>query len=224
MLKYPCLVLDHDDTVVQTEKTLGYPYFCKILQQFRPGATVSFSEYVHDCHDFGFTGMCERRWQFTKEEQKEEYIGWIDYLMKNIPPTFPGIRDLILRQKNEGGLICVVSHSSERNISRDYREHFGIQPDAIYGWDLPADQRKPHAYPLEDIMRRFHLNPEELLVVDDAQLACRMAAPVGVDVAFAAWGKMDFPELSEGMRRSCRFSFDTPQQLEHFLFNNQAVV
>lgn len=220
MLKYPCLVLDHDDTVVQTEKTLGYPYFCKILQQFRPGATVSFSDYVHDCHDFGFTGMCERRWQFTKEEQKEEYTGWIDYLMRNIPPTFPGIRELILRQKTEGGLICVVSHSSERNISRDYREHFGIQPDAIYGWDLPADQRKPHAYPLEDIMRRFQLKPEDLLVVDDAQLACRMAAPVGVDVAFAAWGKLDFPELSEGMRRSCRFSFDTPQQLEAFLFNN----
>ena len=27
MLKYPCLVLDHDDTVVQTEKAIGYPYF-----------------------------------------------------------------------------------------------------------------------------------------------------------------------------------------------------
>ena len=25
MLKYPCLVLDHDDTVVQSEKTIGYP-------------------------------------------------------------------------------------------------------------------------------------------------------------------------------------------------------
>ena len=27
MLKYPCLVLDHDDTVVQTERAIGYPYF-----------------------------------------------------------------------------------------------------------------------------------------------------------------------------------------------------
>lgn len=218
MMKYPCLVLDHDDTVVQTEKVLGYPYFCKILQHFRPGATVSFYDYVHDCHDYGFTGMCERRWQFTKEEQHEEYVGWIDYLMQNAPPVFPGVADLIHRQKELGGIICVVSHSSQRNISRDYRKHFGIQPDAIYGWDLPADQRKPHSFPLEDIMRRFHLQPGEILVVDDAQLACQMAAPLGIDVAFAAWGKQDFPELSEGMRKSCRFSFDTPQELKAFLF------
>ena len=218
MLKYPCLVLDHDDTVVQTEKVLGYPYFCRILPHFRPEATISFSDYVHDCHDYGFTGMCERRWQFTKDEQKEEYTGWIDYLMENAPPPFPGIRELILRYKAEGGIICVVSHSSERNISRDYRLHFGIQPDAIYGWDLPADQRKPYPFPLEDIMRRFQLRSEDLLVVDDAQLACRMAEPVGVDVAFAAWGKPDFPELSEGMRKSCRYTFHSPEDLEAFLF------
>ena len=67
-------------------------------------------------------------------------------------------------------------------------------------------------------MRRFHLQPGEILVVDDAQLACQMAAPLGIDVAFAAWGKQDFPELSEGMRKSCRFSFDTPQELKAFLF------
>ena len=31
MLKYPCLVLDHDDTVVQSEATVNYPFFCYIL-------------------------------------------------------------------------------------------------------------------------------------------------------------------------------------------------
>lgn len=41
MLKYPCLVLDHDDTVVQSERTIGYPFFCYILDQYRPGQTVS---------------------------------------------------------------------------------------------------------------------------------------------------------------------------------------
>ena len=54
MLKYKCLVLDHDDTVVQTEKTIGYPYFCYILDQFRPGETISFANYVLDCHNYGF--------------------------------------------------------------------------------------------------------------------------------------------------------------------------
>ena len=39
MLKYRCLVLDHDDTVVQTMRTLSYPFWCLELEQFRPGTT-----------------------------------------------------------------------------------------------------------------------------------------------------------------------------------------
>ena len=39
MLKYPCLVLDHDDTVVQSMKTLSYPFWCMELELFRPGVT-----------------------------------------------------------------------------------------------------------------------------------------------------------------------------------------
>ena len=70
MTKYKCLVLDHDDTVVQTEKTIGYPYFCHILDQFRPGETISFRDYVHDCHNYGFAEMCRRRWQFTASARR----------------------------------------------------------------------------------------------------------------------------------------------------------
>ena len=49
MLKYPCLVLDHDDTVVQSEKTIGYPFFCYILDQFRPGQTITLEHFAQDC-------------------------------------------------------------------------------------------------------------------------------------------------------------------------------
>lgn len=218
MLKYPCLVLDHDDTVVQTEKTIGYPYFCYILDQFRPGQTISFADYVHDCHDFGFAEMCRRRWKFTEEEQRQEYAGWMEYVMTHIPDVFDGIGNVIHKQKAAGGLICVVSHSSVQNITRDYREHFGIEPDAIYGWDYPEHQRKPNPFPLHDIMRRFHLKPQDILVVDDMKLACKMAEPIGADVAFAAWGKQEFPELAEEMSRLCRYCFETPWELSEFLF------
>jgi len=220
MLRYPCLVLDHDDTVVQTEKTIGYPYFCYILDQFRPGETVSFSDYVHDCHDYGFAEMCRRRWQFTEAEQKAEYRGWMDYVMTHIPDIFPGIAEVIRHQKDAGGLVCVVSHSSVKNITRDYRVHFGMEPDAIYGWEYPEHQRKPNSYPLEDILRRFQLQPEDILVVDDMKLACKMAEPLGVDVAFAAWGKREFPELTKEMSGICRYTFACPKELEKFLFDS----
>ena len=218
MLKYKCLVLDHDDTVVQTEKTIGYPYFCYILNEFRPGQTISFEDYVHDCHNYGFAEMTRRRWQFTEEEQKQEYAGWMEYVINHIPEIFPGIDRVIRRQKEEGGLVCVVSHSSVTNITRDYDVHVGIQPDAIYGWDYPEHLRKPNPFPLQDIMEKYQLKPEEILVVDDMKLAWKMARPLNVPIAFAAWGKLEFPELSEEMREICDFSFDSPEKLETFLF------
>ena len=218
MLRYKCLVLDHDDTVVQSEKTIGYPFFCYILDQYRPGETISLADYVRDCHNYGFAEMCRRRWNFTEQEQADEYRGWMDYVKTHIPDPFPGIGNVIRRQKEEGGLVCVVSHSSIENITRDYEVHFGVQPDAIYGWDLPEHQRKPNPWPLEDIMRRYDLTSEDLLVVDDMKLAWMMAQPLGIRIAFAAWGKVDFPELAEEMRCLCDYSFDSAEELEHFLF------
>ena len=218
MLKYPCLVLDHDDTVVQSEKTIGYPFFCYILNEFRPGETISLEDYVRDCHNYGFAQMCRRRWNFTEDEQIAEYRGWMDYVKTHIPDAFSGIGNVIRRQKAEGGLICVVSHSSIENITRDYDVHFGVQPDAIYGWDLPEHQRKPNPWPLEDIMKRYSLMPDDLLVVDDMKLAWMMAHPLDVKIAFAAWGKIDFPELAEEMRSLCDYSFDSAEALEKYLF------
>ena len=219
MLKYRCLVLDHDDTVVQTEKTQGYPYFCEVLEKFRPGETISFHDYVLDCHELGFAEMCRKRWNFTEAEQKEEYLGWKSYVMTHIPDVFDGIGDVIRRQKEAGGLVCVVSHSSRENITRDYQHHFGVLPDAIYGWDLPSEQRKPNPYPLLDIMEKFGLEASDILVVDDMKLAWKMAAAVNVPIAFAAWGKLEFPGLSQEMNGLCDYSFRSPAELGKFLFD-----
>lgn len=218
MLKYPCLVLDHDDTVVQSETTINYPYFCYILDQFRPGQTISLKEYLEGCCHLGFVEMCRKNYGFTEEELLQEYQGWKGYIKTHIPSPYPGIASLIKRQKAEGGLICVVSHSGAENITRDYLEHFKILPDEIYGWDLPEEKRKPAAYPLEQIMLKYDLRPGELLVVDDLKPAYEMASKVNVPVAFAAWSKLEQPEIYSQMSALCDFTFDTPSALEHFLF------
>ena len=218
MLKYTCLVLDHDDTVVQSEKTLGYPHFCNTLAEIRPGSTYSLSDYVLTCHRLGFVEMCRQRWNFTEQELRDEHKSWQDYILTHIPPPFPGIAEVILRQKKEGGLVCVVSHSAKDTIVRDYREHFGIEPDAVYGCELPENQRKPSAYPLNDIMSRFNLTPKDLFVVDDTKLAHTMAKSVGAEIGFAAWSKAEFPMLKEEMNTLCDFTFDTTAQLDEFLF------
>lgn len=218
MLKYPCLVLDHDDTVVQSEATINYPFFCYILDQFRPGTTITLEEYVHGCCHLGFSDMCRKWYGFSEQELVDEYLGWQEYIKEHIPDPFPGIDAIIRQHKAEGGLVCVVSHSCIQNITRDYNTHFGLLPDAIYGWDLPEDKRKPSPYPLEDIMARYHLRPEQLLVVDDMKPAWEMANAAGVPIAFAAWGRQDYPEISAEMERLCNFSFHSTKELEDFLF------
>ena len=219
MLKYPCLVLDHDDTVVQSETTINYPYFCYILDQFRPGQTITLQEYIDGCYYLGFAEMCKEKYAFTDRELQEEYLGWKEYIRSHIPTPYPGIDRIIHRQKAAGGLICVVSHSSAEIIARDYKVHFGITPNAVFGWDLPEEQRKPNPYPLVQIMQHYGLQAKELLVVDDMKPAWEMCQKVSVPIAFAQWGKKNCPEICREMQKICDYSFLSPTALEEFLFD-----
>ncbi len=113
----------------------------------------------------------------------------------------------------------MVSHSCVQNITRDYKTHFGMLPDDIYGWDLPEHLRKPSTYPLEQIMDKYHLCPDQLLVVDDMKPAWEMASKAQVPIAFAAWGRQQFPEIITEMERLCNFSFHSVEEFTNFLFD-----
>lgn len=219
MIKYPCLVLDHDDTVVQSMKTLSYPFYLYVLSQFRPGQTISFEDFVTDCHHLGFADLCRQRFDFTEEELKKEHEMWMSYLISHTPDAYEGIAQLLQRYHAQGGRICVVSHSSRANILRDYDTHFHFRPDAIYGWDLPEEQRKPNPYPLMDIMERYGFSAENLLVVDDMKLAWKMANPLGVKVAYAGWTDTGVTQIAEEMIHLCDFHFRTIAEFEEFLFS-----
>ena len=180
---------------------------------------MTIGVYVRECHRLGFADMCREIFHFTDEELKQEHSQWMEYIMKNIPDPFPGMERIIRRQKEEGGRIFVVSHSHEDNILRDYDAHFGIRPDGVYGWERPEQERKPNPFPLLDIMKKYGYSPEEILVVDDMQLACRMAEPLDVRVAYAGWDDMGVPELRQEMEKRCAFSFSSTEELEKFLFD-----
>ena len=221
MLKYRCLVLDHDDSVVETEKSIGYPYFRDFIERIRPGHTLSYAQYVSDCNNMVFADMCRAKWQMTDAELHEEYTGWKAYSRVNIPTVCPGMDRVIRRQKELGGLVCVASLSTKEIIDRDFMAHFGFLPDAVYDYDLPAHLRKPAPYAMQDLMDRFDLRPEEMLMVDDMSLGYHMAKIAGVPSAFAAWSKKEFPQLCREMRQLCDFSFETAEELEKFLFGDK---
>ena len=106
-----------------------------------------------------------------------------------------------MREKSERKL-CVVSHSLSGNIRRDYRENGLPEPDLIFGWDAPPEQRKPNAYPLREIMRQLALPPSALLMVDDLRHGYTMAKSCGVAFAAAGWAYALAP-IETFMRAHC---------------------
>jgi len=219
MLKFPCLVLDHDDTVVQSEATIHYPYFCYILDQLRPGVTISYQEYLDGCFYTGFVEMCRQKYSFTPEEIQAEFRGWSEYIQTHIPDSFPDFHKILRKQKECGGILCVVSHSTKDIIERDYLHHFDMLPDEIFGAELPEYQCKPNPYPLEQIMEKYKISSSDILVVDDLKPGWEMARSVGASVAFAKWGKLGNPAICEEMTQLCDYTFDTVNSLEEFLFS-----
>jgi len=215
-MRYPCLVFDHDDTVVNSTATIHYPCFVDYLAAYRPGVTCSLEHYFLQNFHPGFIPMCREEYGLSEAELQEESHFWQRYVETRIPMAYPGIREIMERQKARGGLICVVSHSFDRNIRRDYRANGLPEPDLVFGWEQPPERRKPAAWPLEEIMRRFSLRPDEMLMIDDLKPGYDMAAACGVDFAAVGWAN-DIPEIEEFMRGNCSRYFKTVAALNAFL-------
>lgn len=217
-LKAQCLVLDHDDTVVNSTATVHYPCFVEYMQKYQPQVHLTLEEYFRYNFDPGviplFTDICG----LSMEEMYHEEAYWKEYVRHHIPEAYPGIREILREQRSRGGLITVVSHSFSENILRDYRANGLPEPDQIYGWEYPPAQRKPSPWPLYQIMESFSLRPEDLLVVDDLKPGFDMAQAAGVPFAGAGWAN-DIPEIEHFMRENCHPYFKTVRALQSYLFD-----
>lgn len=215
-MRYKCLVFDHDDTVVNSTATIHHPCFQEFLDLRRPGMKCSLEHYFLKNFDPGFLPMCREEYGMDEETLQAEMDYWRAYVKNHIPAAYPGIREVMERHKTAGGLICVVSHSMEDNILRDYRENGLPEPDAVYGWGQPVERRKPYPWPLREIMHRFSLKPEELLMIDDLKPGYDMAAACGVPFAGVGWAN-EISEIESFMRANCHVYFKTVAELDAFL-------
>ena len=215
-IKYSCLVFDHDDTVVNSTATLHYPSFIEYLKIYRPGMSCTLRDYFIKNFDPGFVPMCVGDYHMSGEDLETETEFWKNYVKGRIPEAYPGIKEIMERQKAGGGKTAVISHSFRENILRDYRANGLPEPDLIYGWEQPPERRKPSVWPLEDIMEKFGLAPSELLVIDDLKPGYNMAKDAGVPFAAAGWA-YDIPEIEGFMRKNCGLYFKTVEELGKFL-------
>ena len=220
MLRYRCLVLDHDDTSVDSTRKVNYPQFCEFLPRLRPQVTMDEAQFIRYCCDLGFYEMCREVLHYTDEEKELHIAHWKNYLLTHRAPFFDGIPQVIDRQKQEGGMVCVISHSYENTIRPLYDYHGVTQPDVIFGADYPDHQRKPNPWPLEELMRQYALQPEEILVVDDMPLGLDMAEKCAVPFAAAAWwGMPDY--VREKFNARGALILETVSQLESLLFGEK---
>ena len=218
-MRYKCLVLDHDDTVVNSTAVIHFPSFLAYLARVRPGTAYTLDEYFRKNFEPGIIPLFKDELGFTDEELDGEYAFWQEYVKTRVPMAYPGMREILQRFHDAGGVITVVSHSVSGYILRDYRENGLPEPDAVFGWELPSEQRKPNPYPLEQIMQRFSLRASELLMLDDLKPGYDMAQQCGVDFAAAGWAN-DIPEIESFMRRYGKYYFKTVAEFGTFMEEN----
>lgn len=216
-MRYKCLVFDHDDTTVNSTRHIHYPCFVEYMARYKPHISYTIDEFIsYNFHpgvvEF-FTDICG----LNKEELEHEEAFWGEYAKTHTADAFPGIRSIMQRHKENGGIIAVVSHSLSDNILKDYRHNDLPMPDVIYGWDEPPNERKPAPVPLQKIMDKYHLKPEELLVIDDLKPGLDMAQAAQVDFAAACWC-FDIPENEEYMRKHADYFCKTVVDLRDVLF------
>ena len=212
-----CLVMDHDDTLVNSTATVHFPCFEEYTRKYFPDYHCTLEHYFLKNFDPGVVPFFRDEVGMSDEQMRHEEAWWNAYVQRHVPQAYPGIREILLEQKRRGGFVCVVSHSLKDNILRDFRENDLPQPDLVFGWDEPAAERKPSPHALYRIMEALGVKPEEMLVVDDLKPGYDMALSAGVPFAAAGWAN-DIREIETFMRRNCGLYFKTVQELRDHLF------
>ena len=219
-IKYKCLVLDHDDTVVDSSASIHYPSFVEYLKIARPHLADKYTleEYFEKNFHPGILELFTVEVGLSDEELKEEELFWREYVKNHIPNAYPGMAEIIADFKALGGIVAVDSHSVTENIIRDYKANNLTDPDIIYGWDIPKEMRKPAPGTLFDLMEKFNLKPEEILVVDDLKPGYDMAKAAGVDIAAAAWAHK-VQGISDFMSANCEYFCESIEDLRNIIFD-----
>lgn len=216
-MKYKCLILDHDDTIVNSTATIHYPSFVEWAKEYAPQAMMSLDDYFRYNFHPGIIKMFKDICKLTDEQIKDQEEFWLKYSSSHIAKAYPGIKEILDEHKKQGGIITVISHSYSKNIIRDYKENNLPIPDATYGWECEPENRKPSPWAIYQILNKFNLKKDEVLVIDDLKPGYDMAKAAGVPFAAAGWAN-DIEEIESFMRENSKLYFKTVDEFKEHLF------
>lgn len=216
--KYKCLILDHDDTTVNSTAEVNYPALLDTLTHLRPNIRPEYEEFMDSCFEPGFYEYCTQILALNSEEMGFEYRNWKKFVAEITPTACPGMAKIIARQRAAGGIVCTASHSETENILRDWKANFNSAPDALYGWDAGEGKRKPSPFPVLDIIEKYSLEPGDILVIDDLKTGYDMARNADVTFAAALWAQPS-RLCRDFMKNNADVCFYDTATLERYLFD-----
>ncbi len=218
-MRYRLLLIDHDDTAVDSTAIVHYPAHLEALRVLRPGMPrPSIEQWWLANFEPGIMEHLVHNLGMNEGELAREFEIWRSFTASRVPPFFPGFRELLAAFRARGGQVAVVSHSERENILRDYRQPGSVafEPDLIFGWDHDPARRKPDPWPVREALSRLGASAGEALVVDDLRPGVLMARAAGVEVVGAGWAHR-VPPIRDWMRGNCRAYFDSVEEFGSFL-------
>lgn len=222
VMRYRCLVLDHDDTTVDSSPYIHHPAHIEQIRTVRPELEpVSLLEWLYIQSDPGFAAYMHDVLELTPEEMETCSRIWRSYVDRIDPEFFPGMAEFLGEFHDSGGIITVVTHSEADIVRRNYDAKAPrVEPDAVIGWSDARGKHKPHPWPVQEIMRRFKLNTNDLLVVDDQMPGITMATAAGVDSAGVGWGN-NHPVVKQRIRDAATVVVPTVTALRAMVMGRQ---
>ena len=220
-MKYKCLLIDHDDTSVDSSPSIHHPAHLEQMRQLgRENESVGVDEWMKINYDPGILDYLENVLKLNSEEKDLCYTVWREYAKSRIPNFFPGILSVMKQFKDCGGHIIVVTHSEADMVKAHYlyqKEIPGFLPDRIIGWTGDSTKNKPEPWPVFEAIREFGCEKEEVLVVDDLKPGITMAKRAGVDSVGVGWSHQ-IPEIIDDMQKNCTYYAATVAELEKIIF------
>ncbi|MCD6398083.1 MAG: HAD family phosphatase [Spirochaetaceae bacterium] len=226
-MKYKCLMIDHDDTTVDSTPTIHHPAHIEQMRQLgRSHEALNLEDWFKINFNPGLVTYFKETLTFTEEENKLCYSIWRDFTNTGEhPPFFPGILKLLNTFKDKGGIIVVVSHSEPDIIARHYKEQTeypGLMPNRIFGWNGNPEENKPEIWPVEETIKQFGIEKKDILVIDDLKPGITMAINAEVDSAGVGWSQSHkIPEIKADLAETCTYYFEKVQELEDLIFHAQ---
>lgn len=217
-MKYKCLILDHDDTAVDSTPEIHHPAHIESMMTLRPDIKpLSIEEWQKKNFSPGIMEYFIHELGLSPEEIEVEIEIWRKHVKRDIPSFFPGFVDILKDFHKQGGIITVVSHSEKPYIQRDYdAAGIGDLVQMIFGWESDRSLCKPNPYPVEQILKEFNLDPSEALIVDDLKPAVDMSKASGVGMVAAGWSHQ-IKEIQDYMLENTLGLLNEVQDLRKFL-------